>query len=315
MKEQDVSKLKVAELKEELRSRELSVTGLKAELAKRLLEAVRNEVHLLPVCPPHGPRHPLVYMLGMKQGVHARRDKAQAPALLCYTLQAQEEKAADAEDAPAEEEEGIAGPSGGSKEDGEGQEPAGKTDGSRVPADALQQEPKKETYSKQAQQASTVALETQPKDAGGKLKAEQAASAPSDRKPEAPAAPAVVDPKPEAPAPAAASDEKPDGNTKSRARKASTGTAADTSVAKSSDVAKEPEAAKHAIKHLAGDSIPAPRMPQKKELKEEHTATPEHPAPPPQAAADDSAAPQVDVLGSVEVAAPLQVRHDQYREI
>ena len=47
MKEEDVSKLKVAELKEELRSRELSVTGLKAELAKRLLEAVRSEVCLL----------------------------------------------------------------------------------------------------------------------------------------------------------------------------------------------------------------------------------------------------------------------------
>ncbi len=39
-----MSKLKVAELKEELRSRELSVSGLKAELAKRLLEAVQNEV-------------------------------------------------------------------------------------------------------------------------------------------------------------------------------------------------------------------------------------------------------------------------------
>ena len=47
MKEDDVSKLKVAELKEELRSRELSVTGLKADLAKRLLEAVRSEVHIL----------------------------------------------------------------------------------------------------------------------------------------------------------------------------------------------------------------------------------------------------------------------------
>ncbi len=44
MKEEEVSKLKVAELKEELRSRDLSVSGLKADLAKRLLEAVKSEV-------------------------------------------------------------------------------------------------------------------------------------------------------------------------------------------------------------------------------------------------------------------------------
>ena len=250
-----------------------------------------------------------IFMLGLKGGAHARRDKAQAP--LCCTVQAQEEKAADAEEAPAEEEEGTAGPSRGSKADGEGQEPAGKTDGSHVPADPLQQEPKKETSTKQAQQANTVALDTETEDAEGELKAEQSASAPSDTKPEAPAAPAVSDPKPVAPAPAAVSDEKPDEKSNKRARKASIGTAADTSMAKSSDVAKEPEAAKHAIKHLAGDSIPAPHMPQKEELKEEPTAIPAHPAPPPQAAADDSAAPQVDVLGSVEVAAPLQVGRDQ----
>jgi len=44
MKEEEVSKLKVAELKEELRSRDLPISGLKADLAKRLLEAVQNEV-------------------------------------------------------------------------------------------------------------------------------------------------------------------------------------------------------------------------------------------------------------------------------
>ena len=44
MKEEDVSKLKVAELKEELKKRELAVSGLKADLAKRLLEAVKDEV-------------------------------------------------------------------------------------------------------------------------------------------------------------------------------------------------------------------------------------------------------------------------------
>lgn len=46
MKEQDVAKLKVAELKEELKSRGLPLSGLKAELAKRLLEAVKTEVHV-----------------------------------------------------------------------------------------------------------------------------------------------------------------------------------------------------------------------------------------------------------------------------
>ena len=214
-------------------------------------------------------------------------------------LQAQEEKAADAEDAPAEEVDGAAGPIDGSKEDVEGQQPAGKTDGSQVPADATQQEPKKQASTKQAQQASTVALDTEAKDADRDLKTEQPASAPSDWEPEAPEAPAV-------------SDEKPDEKNNIEAKEASTGTVADKSVAKSSDVAKGPEVDKHAIKHLAGDSVHAPRMPQKEKPKEEPAATPVQPAAPPQAAADDSAATQVDVLGSVEVAAPLQVRHDQY---
>ena len=76
MKEEDVSKLKVAELKEELRSRELSVTGLKAELAKRLLGAVRNEVHLLSLYILH--MYPAIvdYMLEVNEGAQAGRGKA-----------------------------------------------------------------------------------------------------------------------------------------------------------------------------------------------------------------------------------------------
>jgi hypothetical protein len=44
MKEEEVASLRVADLKEELKSRGLSTTGLKAMLASRLLEAIREEV-------------------------------------------------------------------------------------------------------------------------------------------------------------------------------------------------------------------------------------------------------------------------------
>lgn len=44
MKEEDVASLRVADLKDELKKRGLVVTGLKAVLAERLLEAIREEV-------------------------------------------------------------------------------------------------------------------------------------------------------------------------------------------------------------------------------------------------------------------------------
>jgi hypothetical protein len=44
MKEEDVASLRVADLKDELKKRGLVVTGLKAVLAERLLDAIREEV-------------------------------------------------------------------------------------------------------------------------------------------------------------------------------------------------------------------------------------------------------------------------------
>ena len=46
MKEEEVAGLRVADLRDELKSRGLAVTGLKAALAERLLGAIRQEVSL-----------------------------------------------------------------------------------------------------------------------------------------------------------------------------------------------------------------------------------------------------------------------------
>ena len=237
---------------------------------------------------------------------------------LCCTLQAQEEKAADAEDAPDEEKGDIAEPEAvadGSKGEVQVPEPAGKADESDVPADAAQQEPKAEPATKQAPKASTEGADLKPKDAEGDLKEKQAASVPSDKKPEAPAAAAaaVSDKKAEAPAPAPVSDE-PDGGSKNAVTDATAGTAADTKVEKPSDLPQEPKADKQAAEHPAGDSAPAPSKPHKKQLEWEPAAAAAQPGAPPQFATDAAAAPQVNVLGSVEVAAPLQVVHHQHCE-
>ena len=186
-----------------------------------------------------------------------------------------------------------------------------------MPADAAQQEPKEEPPTKQAPEASTAAADVEPKVAEGGLKEEQPASVPSEKKPQAPAAAAeaaVSDKEPEAPAPVAVSDEKADGESKDVAKDAATGIAADTSAGKPSDLPQKPEADKQAAKHLADDSAPAPSKPQKEQLEWEPAAAAAQPAAPPQFAADVTAAPQVNVLGSVEVAAPLQVMHQQHCE-
>ena len=210
----------------------------------------------------------------------------------------------DAEDGPAEEGGDAAGPEavpGGSKEDVEVPQPAGKANENHVPADAAQQEPKEETSTKQADQASTVALDTESKNAEGDFIEKRAATPVSHKEPEAPAAAATL-------------DEKPDEKSKYGHEEAIAGTAADKSVGESKVMAQESDLDKHAIKHLAGDSAPAPSMPQKKQLTDEPAATTAEAAAVPQAAADESAAPQVNVLGSVEVAAPLQVMDRQHSE-
>ena len=214
-----------------------------------------------------------------------------------YMLQAQEEKAVDAEDAPAEEGGDAAGPeavSGGSKEEVEVPQPADKANENHAPADAVQQELKEGSSTKQAEQASNGALDTKPKVAEGDIKEKGAATVVSDKEPEVPAA-------------AITSDKKPDEKSESGPQGVIAGTAADTSMGKFSNVAREPESDKHASKHLAADSASAPSMPQNDQLTEEPAGTAAQRTALPQAAADDSAAPQVDVLGSVEVAAPLQV--------
>lgn len=52
MKEEDVAGLRVADLKEELKKRGLATSGLKAALAERLLESIKQEVRPA-VCPKH----------------------------------------------------------------------------------------------------------------------------------------------------------------------------------------------------------------------------------------------------------------------
>ena len=60
-------------------------------------------------------------------------------------------------------------------------------------------------------------------------------------------------------------------------------------------------------KNLPGDSVPAARKKEHAEQHEKAKQPAKAAAAPPQIFASDSAPPQVDVLGSVEVAAPLQV--------
>ena len=78
MKEEEVSKLKVAELKEELRSRDLSVSGLKADLAKRLLEAVKSEVWSLLLHASHSVPACLRFSIELTEGVNARKSMEHA---------------------------------------------------------------------------------------------------------------------------------------------------------------------------------------------------------------------------------------------
>ena len=232
-------------------------------------------------------------------------------------LQAQGEQAADAEDAPGDEEAAVGKPeaaSEGNKSDVHG--PAGKAVDSDVAADAAEQEPKNETSTKPADQASNATRKGNAKEAEGELKEEKAPSLAAGKKPETPAT--VADRKPDAEK-AELKTSKPvsegtEGNlrgTKAGPEAATTGAAADTSVANSRGIAPESESNKHNSKHLDGVSLPGPSSAKKSQLAEAPAATTAPAAAPAQAGADDSAAPQVDVLGSVEVAAPLQVGHQQ----
>ena len=69
-----------------------------------------------------------------------------------------------------------------------------------------------------------------------------------------------------------------------------------------------------AIKNLAGDSVPAASKGKQAEQQEKAKQPEKAAAAPQQALASDSAPPQVDVLGSVELAAPLQVGNSAYQD-
>mmetsp|Transcript_16827 Transcript_16827/g.37741 ORF Transcript_16827/g.37741 Transcript_16827/m.37741 type:complete len:292 (-) Transcript_16827:706-1581(-) len=98
----DPSKLKVAELQEELKKKNLSTTGKKAELVARLEEALANETTAEPEAPAPEPEAP------EPEAAEPAADPEPAPEVAETVEEAPAEAAAEA--APAEEAPAVAGP-------------------------------------------------------------------------------------------------------------------------------------------------------------------------------------------------------------
>jgi len=175
-------------------------------------------------------------------------------------------------------------------------------------SDAAQQEPTEDASAKQNSKNDAAAI-----DAKAEEKEGEPASAVASKKAEGPAAAAVSDKKQQDEVNVEKICDSLSETVKASIPSTDNGPAAIASNESARDApivgtytnsAKQPVADLQAVKSLAGDSVSEA---EKDKPEEKPAASKALDAAAPQAAANVSAAPQVDVLGSVEVAAPLQV--------
>jgi len=200
---------------------------------------------------------------------------------------------------------------GAAEEDIEAPVSKSKAATSSKASDAAQQEPTEDASAKQNSKIDAAAIDTKAEEKEG-----EPASAVASKKAEAPAAAAVSDKKQQDEVPVEKICDSLSETVKASIPSTENGPAAiasnesarDAPIAgTSTNSAKQPVADLQAVKSLAGDSVSAASKAEKDKPEEKPAASKALDAAAPQAAANVSAAPQVDVLGSVEVAAPLQV--------